>query len=214
MKTGGSPSYLFKEPYSYYFRIKVPKDLQPTISRKELRYSLRTGSLSDAKSKARYMAGQVQVLFRNIQNGCFDSMELSQLEIQDMVKRFFQERIEYYNKPTQYINAPSTQDYPEEYDWDDPYANEWDPDWRTSDERLDPSFRNQEGLEDTINFIEDLKTDLNLKLQTGNYSLAERNADRLLSEDGYKKSDIRKTSTSYAKLCSGIYRAWIKSLDY
>ena len=82
-----SPNYLVKEPYSYYFRMKIPKDLHPIIARKELRYSLGTGNLSAAKTKARYLAGQIQQLFRDLQNGCFDSMKLSKEQIQDMVKR-------------------------------------------------------------------------------------------------------------------------------
>ncbi len=71
-----SPSYLIKNPYSYCFRMIVPKDLQPTIAKKELRYSLGTGNLSAAKTKARYVAGQVQQLFRDIQNGYWDNMNL------------------------------------------------------------------------------------------------------------------------------------------
>ncbi len=38
MPTVNSPSYLVKDPYSYYFRIKVPKDLLHTITRKELKF--------------------------------------------------------------------------------------------------------------------------------------------------------------------------------
>ena len=52
-----SPSYLVKDLYSYYFRIKTPKDLLIIISRKELRYSLKTGNLSKAKTMARLLAG-------------------------------------------------------------------------------------------------------------------------------------------------------------
>jgi hypothetical protein len=64
-----SPNYLIKAPYAYYFRIKVHKDLQAIISRKELRYSLGTGNLTAAKIKARHMAGLVgwiKLLFATI----------------------------------------------------------------------------------------------------------------------------------------------------
>ena len=47
-----SPSYLVHAPYSYWFRIAVPKDVQPYINKTEIRWSLRTGSLKDAKYQA------------------------------------------------------------------------------------------------------------------------------------------------------------------
>ncbi len=71
MRTGNSPSYLIKTPYSFCFRLTVPKDLQKILARKELRYSLGTGNLSAAKIKARYMAGQVQQFFRDIKESDF-----------------------------------------------------------------------------------------------------------------------------------------------
>ncbi|MFC1812486.1 DUF6538 domain-containing protein [Thermodesulfobacteriota bacterium] len=45
------------------FRIKVPKDLQTQVGKKELRYSLRTGYIGLAKPKARLFAGQIQKLY-------------------------------------------------------------------------------------------------------------------------------------------------------
>jgi len=47
----------------------VPVDLRNLIGKKELRYSLKTGSLSDAKPKARLVAGQVQWLFKKLKKG-------------------------------------------------------------------------------------------------------------------------------------------------
>jgi len=38
-----APSYLYRSPYSYCFRMLIPKDLHVVIGKKELRYSLRTG---------------------------------------------------------------------------------------------------------------------------------------------------------------------------
>ena len=60
LRISRSPSYLVKNPFSFCFRINVPKDLQAYVGRKELRYSLKTGYLSDAKHKARIIAGQIQ----------------------------------------------------------------------------------------------------------------------------------------------------------
>jgi len=56
-----SPNYLVWNSYSYCFRIRVPKDIQHCIDKKELRYSLKTGYLSLAKSKARLLSFQVMV---------------------------------------------------------------------------------------------------------------------------------------------------------
>jgi hypothetical protein len=38
-----SPSYLVRNPYSYCFRMVVPKDLRKFVGKTELRYTLRTG---------------------------------------------------------------------------------------------------------------------------------------------------------------------------
>lgn len=153
------------------------------------------------------MAGQTQQLFRNIQNGCLKNMKLSKAQIQDLVKKFLKERIEKYNKPVAYTG------YVDEWSDDD----EWNPNWSLEDEHPKHSstlFNNQEGLEETINFIDEIKADLNTKLQNGRYRMAGKRADRLLAKEGFMESDIDRTSPSYVELCSGIYRAWIKSLDY
>ena len=57
------PTYLVRNPYSYCFRMNVPKDLYSLIGRKELRYSLKTGDIGTARYKARLIAGHVQQLF-------------------------------------------------------------------------------------------------------------------------------------------------------
>jgi Domain of unknown function (DUF6538) len=61
-KISKSPSYLVRGPYIFYFRVNVPRDLQALIGKKELRYSLKTGYLNEARQKAGYLAGQVQYL--------------------------------------------------------------------------------------------------------------------------------------------------------
>ena len=60
-----SPTYLLHTPYSYYFRIKIPDDLRLHFNgRTEIKRSLETGYLAEAKYKARVVAGQIQRLFR------------------------------------------------------------------------------------------------------------------------------------------------------
>lgn len=63
------PAFLIRNPYSYCFRMNVPRDLQDALKRKELRYSLQTGHLGEAKYQARRIAGFVQWLFRDLREG-------------------------------------------------------------------------------------------------------------------------------------------------
>ena len=48
-----SPDYLFRNPHSYCFRMGVPEALRDIVGRRELRYSLRTGRLSEARRRSR-----------------------------------------------------------------------------------------------------------------------------------------------------------------
>jgi len=103
-----SPSYLSRTPYSYCFRIKIPKDLQVTITRKELRYSLKTGNLSKAKDKARLLAGQVQLLFRKLRRG----MNLTNDQILHLIKEYRDKLFREYNQPAMYCQDMA--DWPED----------------------------------------------------------------------------------------------------
>ena len=76
MSANNSPSYLVRNTYSYCFRMVVPSDLTGFVGKKELRYSLKTGYIGIAKTKARILAGQVQLLFRLLRKG---DRQLSQL---------------------------------------------------------------------------------------------------------------------------------------
>lgn len=58
-----SPSYLIRNKHSYCFRMRVPEDLCDIVGKKELRYSLKTGYLGIAKTKARFLAAKVQLMF-------------------------------------------------------------------------------------------------------------------------------------------------------
>ena len=50
------PSDLIRNPHSFCFRIKVPKDLQKMVGKKELRYSLKTGIVEIANQKSQFLA--------------------------------------------------------------------------------------------------------------------------------------------------------------
>jgi len=60
-----SPTYIYRHNSSYIFRITTPFDIVPFINKKEFRYSLRTGSLSVAKFRARVIVSMIQTLFRD-----------------------------------------------------------------------------------------------------------------------------------------------------
>ena len=85
-----SPSYLIRNPHSYCFRMSVPADLRPLIGKRELRYSLQTGYLRTAKSRARVIAGQVQLVFQEMRRNFKGFMKLSDQQIQNMVTRYLE----------------------------------------------------------------------------------------------------------------------------
>jgi hypothetical protein len=55
-----SSFYLVRNPFSYCFRMAVPQDMHRCVGKIELRYSLRTGYLLDARTKAGLLAGKFQ----------------------------------------------------------------------------------------------------------------------------------------------------------
>lgn len=88
-----SPSYLIRNPYSYCFRMNVPKDLQHFVGRKELRYSLKTGYRKDARAKAHLLAGKLYLLFGDLRKGGAELSKLSDNQIQDMVKIYLEDAV-------------------------------------------------------------------------------------------------------------------------
>jgi hypothetical protein len=87
-----SPSYLVRNHYSYCFRLHVPADLQVYVGKKELRYSLRTGYLSEAKFKARFNAAGVQLLFRRLME--LRSMILKNDQIKEFAKAYLEQQLQ------------------------------------------------------------------------------------------------------------------------
>jgi hypothetical protein len=94
----GTSSYLVRNPFSYCFRMKVPKDLQKFVGRKELRYTLKTGYLGVAKQKARFVAGQVQLIFKFLRKGGGLLAKLSKEIIQKLVHQYIKNAIESWDK--------------------------------------------------------------------------------------------------------------------
>ena len=63
-----SPSYLFRNPHSYCFRMGVPEDLRDIIGKREFRYSLRTGRLSEARRKSHLLSGLLWQLYYKLRS--------------------------------------------------------------------------------------------------------------------------------------------------
>jgi len=74
--------------------MNVPSDLQTQVGKKELRYSLKTGYLGVAKSKARLMAGLCQNLFYTLRTN-ETVMKLPMTEIQRIVNIAIRMFLEY-----------------------------------------------------------------------------------------------------------------------
>jgi hypothetical protein len=53
----------------------VPKDLRKFVRKTELRYTLKTGSIGLAKSKARLLAGQIQHLVNQYIEESFKNLD-------------------------------------------------------------------------------------------------------------------------------------------
>jgi integrase len=90
-----SPSYLVRNSYSYCFRLVIPEDLKPYFGKKELRYSLKTGYIDEAKIKARFLAGNVQSIFRILRRGTM--VNLSDDRIKELVNTYIKESVERIN---------------------------------------------------------------------------------------------------------------------
>ena len=86
-----SCSYLIRNPYSYCFRMVVPKNLQKLVGKTELRYSLKTGFLGDAKYKARLLAGQVQRIFKHLREDGLSLSALSDEKIKALIDQFIKD---------------------------------------------------------------------------------------------------------------------------
>ena len=109
-----SPTYLLQTPYSYYFRIKVPDDLRLHFHGKtEIKRSLETGYLSEAKYKARVIAGQIQRLFRYLRTRGKDNLKmatkLTDDLLNDILTKFIQGHLDgFENEMTKERKRPLT----------------------------------------------------------------------------------------------------------
>jgi hypothetical protein len=93
-----SPGYPVRKPYSFCFRMIVPKDLRKFVGKTELRYTLRTCNLRDAKHKANFVAGQVQLIFRCLRKEHQALGKLSDDQIKQPVHKYIKNTMEWWDK--------------------------------------------------------------------------------------------------------------------
>lgn len=184
-KVSRSPSYLVRNPYSYCFRMLVPKDLQPYIGKKELRYSLKTGYLSEAKYKARIMAGQVQRVFKLLRKGKSLFMNLTDEQIQELVQKYFKKFVEMANQP-------------------------FPPSYMHPEMQISP-FADQAEFNTYLGDHDDFRRQLVLDRAMGEFDFVKEKGDKLLKENGIDEIDEK--SPGYWKLCHGFMLAEIKIYD-
>jgi hypothetical protein len=173
-----SPAYLSHNKHGYCVRLKVPDDLQCHVNRKELRYSLKTGYLRVAKNRARFIVGNIQMLFRALRRGDSPLKQLTPQLVNDLIRQYRDRAIEDAKRP---VNR----------NHDDPT-------------RWDYNMREVETEEDLYSFMHDLSTRADwykFKAVTGNNEGADEVAEKLCKTNGIAhKAD----SDEFRSLCRGM----------
>lgn len=156
--------------------MRIPADLHETIGKKELRYSLKTGSIGEAKTRARYVAGQVQALFRRLKLRGNDMGELGRKQISQIIREFVYNALE---EEEAYLI-----------------------------DRKRPM--NDDELEQDIESLGYILSDLREELATGRHKKARRDVDKIIEEKGLR---IDKDSFSYNKLCREVLKAQVQIIE-
>jgi hypothetical protein len=91
----GNPSYVVRQSCGYCYRQVVPPDLRKLVGRTEIRYNLYTGSLRDAKSRARMINGRVHELFMKLERKAYGMVEnqLTETKINKILRNIITETI-------------------------------------------------------------------------------------------------------------------------
>ncbi len=79
------PNFIVQRASGYYLRYVLPKVYSHLLSQRELRYSLRTRSRTDAKRRAREVLARVESLFDDL---CRGGLMLDEASIRDTVLRY------------------------------------------------------------------------------------------------------------------------------
>ena len=84
--------YILQKASGYYFRFHIPSDLRPLVNKSELRYSLQTGQIGLARSRARLLAGKVQQLMRLLRSGHME--DLTPKDINALIRKHIRRSLE------------------------------------------------------------------------------------------------------------------------
>ena len=88
-----APSYLFKNRHIFYVRIVAPVDLRPRLGRSELRYSLGTAYLIEARAKVARGTVVSRVIFNSIRKGAGTMAALTQEKIMTLVGEWLRQAL-------------------------------------------------------------------------------------------------------------------------
>ena len=89
-----STTHLVMQGSTWYFRFMVPKDLQPRIGRTEIRRSLKTSYLKDAKPKAMRLASTMYLIIKDIRSGAQPMADLTDTQIQHLVDKWIRQELD------------------------------------------------------------------------------------------------------------------------
>jgi integrase len=81
-------SYLHKINKIYYFRIRIPQDLQSHLGRTIFKVSLKTGDLRSAKTLCKVLAGKLYAIFTSMR-----SSHVTQDSMQELVREYVEQKL-------------------------------------------------------------------------------------------------------------------------
>jgi integrase len=87
------PNHLYRKGSIYYFRHVIPHDLRNSLGRSEIRISLQTGYLAEARPKARILALGVKQILTKMRNGELPMDDFDQIKVfmNDWLRRLLKE---------------------------------------------------------------------------------------------------------------------------
>lgn len=88
-----SPNHLYRKGSIYYFRHSIPHDMRDSLGRSEIRMSLQTGYLAEARPKARILALGVKQILTKMRSGELPMDDFDQIKVfmNDWLRRFLKE---------------------------------------------------------------------------------------------------------------------------
>lgn len=135
-----APTYIYRHNSSYIFRIAIPRDISPHLNKKEYRYSLKTGSLSVAKFRARVIVSMIQTLFKDIRRGG-RMAELTDKEINQIIRDYIKRWLD--NDEKGRAERPPA-------DWDHLHKNEQSLDWLIPEFKQDLAMSDYHHVKDDV----------------------------------------------------------------